>query len=44
MISRVAAKDAVRNLLNTQKNQAWLSITFEIYSDEFRKPYVLKVV
>ena len=40
MISRVAAKDAVRNLLNTQKNQACYPITFEIYSDEFRKPYV----
>ncbi|MBE5319887.1 4'-phosphopantetheinyl transferase superfamily protein [Pedobacter sp. MR2016-19] len=40
MISRVAAKDAVRNLLNTQKNQACYPITFEIYSDEQRKPYV----
>jgi 3-oxoacyl-(acyl-carrier-protein) synthase/phosphopantetheinyl transferase/malonyl CoA-acyl carrier protein transacylase len=40
MISRVAAKDAVRNLLNTQKNQACYPITFEIYSDEYRKPYV----
>ncbi len=40
MISRVAAKDAVRNLLNTQKNQACYPITFEIYSDEHRKPYV----
>ena len=40
MISRVAAKDAVRNLLNTQKQQACYPITFEIYSDEFRKPYV----
>ncbi|WP_029285383.1 type I polyketide synthase [Pedobacter sp. R20-19] len=40
MISRVAAKDAVRNLLNTQKQQPCYPITFEIYSDEFRKPYV----
>lgn len=40
MISRVAVKDAVRNLLNTQKQQACYPITFEIYSDEFRKPYV----
>ena len=40
MISRVAAKDAVRNLLNMQKNQACYPIAFEIYSDEFRKPYV----
>jgi len=40
MISRVAVKDAVRNLLNTQKNQACYPITFEIYSDKHRKPYV----
>ncbi|MFW0715322.1 beta-ketoacyl synthase N-terminal-like domain-containing protein [Pedobacter sp. N23S346] len=40
MISRVAAKDAVRNLLNTQKQEACYPITFEIYSDEFRKPFV----
>ncbi|WP_443945527.1 beta-ketoacyl synthase N-terminal-like domain-containing protein [Pedobacter sp. AW1-32] len=40
MISRVAAKDAIRHLLNTQKQQACYPITFEIYSDEYRKPYV----
>ncbi|MCX2586260.1 beta-ketoacyl synthase N-terminal-like domain-containing protein [Pedobacter sp. MR22-3] len=40
MISRVAAKDAVRNLLNTEKQQACYPITFEVFSDEFRKPYV----
>lgn len=40
MISRVAAKDAVRNLLNIQKQEACYPITFEIYSDELRKPFV----
>jgi len=38
MISRVAAKDAVRNLLNTQKQQACYPITFEIQADELHKP------
>lgn len=40
MISRVAAKDAVRNLLNTQKQQACYPITFEIYADDVHKPHV----
>jgi len=39
MISRVAAKDAVRNLLNRTKKEAYFPIAFEIKSDEFRKPY-----
>lgn len=40
MISRVAAKDAVRNLLNTQKQQACYPITLEIYADDVHKPHV----
>lgn len=40
MISRVAVKDAVRNLLNTEKKEACYPITFEVFSDEFRKPHV----
>jgi len=39
MISRVAVKDAVRNLLNKQKQQACYPITFEIKADELGKPY-----
>lgn len=39
MISRVAIKDAVRNLLNKTKQEAYFPIAFEIRSDEFRKPY-----
>lgn len=39
MISRVAVKDAVRNLLNKTKQEAYFPIAFEIRSDEFRKPY-----
>nr|WP_068888489.1 type I polyketide synthase [Pedobacter panaciterrae] len=39
MISRVAVKDAVRNLLNKTKKEAYFPIAFEIRSDEFRKPY-----
>jgi len=39
IISRVAVKDAVRNLLNKEKQQAFYPIEFEIKSDEFRKPY-----
>jgi len=39
MISRVAVKDAVRNLLNRTKGEAYFPIAFEIRSDEFRKPY-----
>ncbi|WP_183559792.1 type I polyketide synthase [Mucilaginibacter sp. SP1R1] len=40
MISRVAVKDAVRNLLNKQKQQACYPITFEIKADELGKPYL----
>ena len=40
MISRVAVKDAVRNLLNQTKNEAYYPIAFEIRSDEVRKPYL----
>ncbi|MBB5637332.1 3-oxoacyl-(acyl-carrier-protein) synthase/malonyl CoA-acyl carrier protein transacylase/phosphopantetheinyl transferase [Pedobacter cryoconitis] len=39
MISRVAVKDAVRNLLNIEKQHACYPITFEIKSDERQKPY-----
>jgi phosphopantetheinyl transferase len=39
MISRVAVKDAVRNLLNKTKQQACFPIAFEIRADEFGKPY-----
>ncbi|KIO78803.1 beta-ketoacyl synthase [Pedobacter lusitanus] len=39
MISRVAVKDAVRNLLNKEKQHACYPITFEIRSDERQKPY-----
>jgi 3-oxoacyl-(acyl-carrier-protein) synthase/phosphopantetheinyl transferase/malonyl CoA-acyl carrier protein transacylase len=40
MISRVAVKDAVRNLLNKTRQQACYPITFEVKSDELGKPYV----
>ncbi|WP_316752726.1 beta-ketoacyl synthase N-terminal-like domain-containing protein [Pedobacter gandavensis] len=40
MISRVAVKDAVRNLLNQTKNEACYPIAFEIKSDEVRKPFL----
>lgn len=40
MISRVAVKDAVRNLLNQTKDTSCYPIAFEIRSDELRKPYV----
>ncbi|WPU91399.1 beta-ketoacyl synthase N-terminal-like domain-containing protein [Mucilaginibacter sabulilitoris] len=40
MISRVAVKDAVRNLLNKQKQQACYPIAFEVKSDELGKPYL----
>lgn len=40
VISRVAVKDAVRNLLNTEKQQACYPISFEIRSDEVHKPYL----
>jgi phosphopantetheinyl transferase len=39
IISRVAVKDAVRNLLKSAKGEAYYPIEFEIRSDEFRKPY-----
>ncbi|QNK63112.1 4'-phosphopantetheinyl transferase superfamily protein [Pedobacter sp. PAMC26386] len=39
MISRVAVKDAVRNLLNKERQHACYPITFEIKSDEWKKPY-----
>ncbi|ASW73089.1 beta-ketoacyl synthase [Chryseobacterium piperi] len=41
MVSRVAVKDAVRNLLRQQKNYACFPITFEISSDEAGKPYLI---
>ncbi|MDH6250334.1 3-oxoacyl-(acyl-carrier-protein) synthase/phosphopantetheinyl transferase [Chryseobacterium sp. H1D6B] len=41
MVSRVAVKDAVRNLLREQKNHPCYPITFEIRSDEFGKPYLI---
>ena len=40
IISRVAVKDAVRNLLNREKLEAYYPIEFEIRSDEVRKPYL----
>lgn len=40
IISRVAVKDAVRNLLNREKNEACYPISFEIRSDEVHKPYL----
>jgi phosphopantetheinyl transferase len=40
MISRVAVKDAVRNLLNKTRQQACYPITFEVKSDELGKPYI----
>lgn len=41
MVSRVAVKDAVRNLLRKEKNHACFPITFEIRSDEVGKPYLI---
>lgn len=41
IISRVAVKDAVRNLLKTSKQTACFPIAFEIQSDELRKPFLL---
>lgn len=41
MVSRVAVKDAVRNLLRQQKDHACFPITFEISSDEAGKPYLI---
>jgi 3-oxoacyl-(acyl-carrier-protein) synthase/phosphopantetheinyl transferase/malonyl CoA-acyl carrier protein transacylase len=40
LISRVAVKDAVRNLLNQIKQEAYYPIEFEVRSDELRKPYL----
>lgn len=40
MISRVAVKDAVRNLLNKEKQQACYPITFSVLSNEVHQPYV----
>lgn len=40
IISRVAVKDAVRNLLNQEKGEAYYPISFEIRSDEVHKPYL----
>jgi 3-oxoacyl-(acyl-carrier-protein) synthase/phosphopantetheinyl transferase len=41
MVSRVAVKDAVRNLLKQEKNHPCYPITFEIGKDEFGKPYLI---
>ncbi|MGG5208232.1 beta-ketoacyl synthase N-terminal-like domain-containing protein [Chryseobacterium sp. MIQD13] len=41
MVSRVAVKDAVRNLLREQKNHPCFPITFEIRSNEAGKPYLI---
>ncbi|MEN0055704.1 MAG: beta-ketoacyl synthase N-terminal-like domain-containing protein [Mucilaginibacter sp.] len=40
MISRVAVKDAVRNLLNKTRQQACYPITFEVKNNESGKPYL----
>ncbi|WP_158795360.1 type I polyketide synthase [Pedobacter sp. L105] len=40
MISRVAVKDAVRNLLVNTKQEAYYPISFEIRSDEVHRPYL----
>lgn len=39
VVSRVAVKDAVRGLLNREKQQACYPIEFEIKADELGKPY-----
>lgn len=41
MVSRVAVKDAVRNLLKQEKDHPCFPITFEIASDEVGKPYLI---
>ena len=41
MVSRVAVKDAVRNLLKQEKNHPCYPITFEVASDEVGKPYLI---
>lgn len=40
IISRVAVKDAVRNLLHNEKQHACYPITFGVKSDELQKPYL----
>ncbi|NQD72526.1 4'-phosphopantetheinyl transferase superfamily protein, partial [Sphingobacterium shayense] len=41
MVSRVAVKDAVRDLLNKEREQACFPITFEICSDDLGRPYLV---
>lgn len=41
MVSRVAVKDAVRNLLKKEKNHPCFPITFEVGKDEVGKPYLI---
>ncbi|MET3534998.1 type I polyketide synthase [Chryseobacterium limigenitum] len=41
MVSRVAVKDAVRNLLKKERNHACFPITFEVGKDEVGKPYLI---
>lgn len=41
MVSRVAVKDAVRNLLKKEKNHPCFPITFEIGKDEIGKPFLI---
>ncbi|WP_261512670.1 type I polyketide synthase [Chryseobacterium paludis] len=41
MVSRVAVKDAVRNLLRQQKDHACFPIAFEVRSNEVGKPYLI---
>ncbi|GAA5089615.1 type I polyketide synthase [Chryseobacterium ginsengisoli] len=41
MVSRVAVKDAVRNLLKKEKNHPCYPITFEIGKDDVGKPYLI---
>ncbi|MDQ0068135.1 beta-ketoacyl synthase N-terminal-like domain-containing protein [Chryseobacterium lathyri] len=41
MVSRVAVKDAVRNLLREKKNHPCFPITFEIGKNEVGKPYLI---
>ncbi|MBK1897219.1 type I polyketide synthase [Chryseobacterium paridis] len=41
MVSRVAVKDAVRNLLRQKKDHACFPITFEIGSNDVGKPYLI---
>ncbi|MPS63431.1 beta-ketoacyl synthase N-terminal-like domain-containing protein [Chryseobacterium sp.] len=41
MVSRVAVKDAVRNLLKKEKNHPCFPITFEVGKDEVGKPFLI---